>query len=57
MFKNKVIDRYIAQAVLSRILKKNAQVSTYSIADLKIGHCVELKFFNSKLGRFFVVKV
>ena len=29
-------------------IKKNAQVSTYSIADLNIGHCVELTFFRSR---------
>ena len=29
----------------------------YSLADLNIGHCVELTFFESKLGGIFVVKV
>ena len=41
-------------------IKKNAQVSIYSLADLNIGHCVvdlELTFFEGKLGGFFVLKV
>ena len=42
--------------VLCRI-KKNAQVCIYSLADLNIGHCVELTFFEGKLGGIFVVKV
>ena len=40
MFKNEVIDRFAE-------LKKNAQVSMYSLADKNIGHCVELTFFKT----------
>ena len=29
---------------------KNAQVCIYSLADLNIGHCVELDFLEGKLG-------
>ena len=36
---------------------KNAQITIYSLADLNIGHSVELTFFEGKLGGFFVVKV
>ena len=36
--------------------KKKGQISIYSLPDLKIGHCVELTFFESKLGGFFVVR-
>ena len=43
-------------SVLCRIFK-NAQVSIYSLADLNIGHCVSLTFFEGKLGGIFVVKV
>ena len=35
---------------------KHIQVSIYSIADLNIVHCVELIFFEGKLGRFFCGK-
>ena len=53
MLKNEVIDRY-----MHCIMPKNrAQVNIYSLADLNIGHCVELTFFEGKLGGFFVVKV
>ena len=38
-------------------LKKNAQVSIYSLADINKGHNVDLTFFEDKLGGFFVVKV
>ena len=31
---------------------KKGQVSKYSLADLNIGHCVELTFFAGKLGGF-----
>ena len=36
--------------------KKNVQVSIYSLAGLNIGHCVELIFFEGKLGRIFCGK-
>ena len=36
---------------------KNALVSIYSLADLNMGHCLELNFFEGKLGRFFVIKI
>ena len=39
---------------LMQNFKKNAQVSIYSLADLNIGHCFELTFFE---GGIFVVKV
>ena len=57
MFKNEFIDRYM-HCILENF-QKNAQVSKYmySLADLNIGHCVELTFFKGKLGEFFVVKV
>ena len=42
---------------ICRIKKKNAQVSIYSLADLNIGHCVELTFFEGKLGGFLEVKI
>ena len=35
---------------------KNAQVSIYSLADLNKGHCVEVTFFEGKLGGFFCGK-
>ena len=54
MFKNEVIDRYIHYIIQN--LKKNAQVSIYPLADLNIGHCVELTFFEGKLGGFFCGK-
>ena len=38
-------------------LQKNAQVFIYYLADLNIGHCVELTFLEGKLGGFFVVMV
>ena len=38
-------------------IKKNSQVSIYSLAVLNIGHCVELSFLKGKLGGIFVVKV
>ena len=43
MFKNEII-RY-------------NKVSIYSLEYLNIGHCVELTFFEGKLGGFFEVKV
>ena len=42
MFKNEVI-------VSGRILN-NAQVCIYSLADLNLGHCVELAVLEGKLG-------
>ena len=36
--------------------KINAQVCTSSIADLNLGHCVELTFCESKLGGFLVIR-
>ena len=36
---------------ITRILK-NAQVSIYFVADLNIGYCVELTFYEGKLGGF-----
>ena len=44
MFKSEVIDRY------AEFFLKNTQVSIYSLADLNIGHCVELAFLEGKLG-------
>ena len=35
-------------------IKKNAQVCIYSLADLNIGHCVELTFLEGKLGWFLI---
>ena len=55
MFKNEVIDIYMH--CIMQDLKKDAQVSIYSLADLNNGHCVEFTFFEGKLGGFFVVKV
>ena len=55
MFKNEVIDRNMH--CIMQNFKKNAQVSIYSLADLNIGHCVELTFFEGKLGGIYVVKV
>ena len=52
MFKNKVIDRYMYCIMQNFSNKKNAQMSLYSLADLNIGHCVELTFLESKMGRF-----
>ena len=54
MFKKEVIVRYI-HCIMQNF--KNAQVSIYTLADLNIGHCVELIFFEGKLGGCFVVKV
>ena len=34
---------------------KKAQVSTYSLADLNMGHCVELTFFEGKSARFLML--
>ena len=55
MIENEVIDRYMH--CIMQELKKDAQVSIYSLADINISHCVELTFFEGKLGRFFVAKV
>ena len=49
ILKNEVIEIY---TVLRRLKKKNAQVCMYSLADLNIGHCVELTFLEGKLGRY-----
>ena len=49
-FKNDVTDRYM-QCIMQN-LKKSAQVNIYSLADLNLGHCVELAFLEGKLGRF-----
>ena len=38
--------------VLYRIIKKNAQVCIYSLADLKIGYCVELTFLGTSCVDF-----
>ena len=35
--------------------KKNAQVCIYSLANLYIGHCVELTFLEGKLGRYLML--
>ena len=51
MFKNEVIDTIYA-LYYEEFKKKNAQVCTYSLADLYIGHCVELTFLEDKFGRF-----
>ena len=45
MFKNEVIDRYMHCIIT--IFLKNAQVSIYFLADLNIGHCVELTFLKA----------
>ena len=45
MFKNEVIDRYMHCIIT--IFFKNAQVSIYFLADLNIGHCVELTFLKA----------
>ena len=50
MFKNEVIDRYMH--CIKQNFKKNAQVSIYTLADLNIGHCVELTFFEGRLVIF-----
>ena len=42
--------------VLFRILKK-CTGCIYSLVDLNMDQCVELTFFDGKLGGFFVVKV
>ena len=52
MFENEVIDRYV-HCILQN-LKKNAQVSMYSLVDLNIGHCVEFTFLEGKLGWFLI---
>ena len=58
MFENEVIDRYMyMHCNMQNFIFKNAQVSIYSLADLKIGHCVELTINKGKLGWFFVVNV
>ena len=54
MFKNEVIGRYMH--CIMHNLNKNAQVSIYSLADLNINHCVELTFFEGKLGGILVVR-
>ena len=38
-------------------LKKNAQVCIYSLADLNIGNCVELRLYEGRMGEMFLVKV
>ena len=53
MFKTEVIDRYMH--CIMQNLKKNAQVSIYSLEDLNIGHCIELTFLEGKLGRFLML--
>ena len=53
MFKNEVI----IYALFNAEFEKNAQVGIYSLADLNLGHCVVLTFFEGKLGGFFMVKV
>ena len=53
MFKNKVNDRYM-HCIMQN--KKNSQVGTCFLADLNIGHCVELAFLEGKLGRFLILK-
>ena len=50
MFKNEVIDIYM-NGIMQNL--KNAQVCIYSLADLNIGHRVELTLLEGKLGRFF----
>ena len=49
MFKNEVIDR--SMHCIMQNLKKIAQVCTYYLADLNIGHCVH----EVKLGRLFML--
>ena len=56
MFENEVIDRYMyMHCNMQNFIFKNAQVSIYSLADLNIGHCVELTFPENKLGRFLML--
>ena len=57
MIKNEVIDRYMHYMYYAEFYNESAQVCIYSLADLNIGHCVELTFFEGKLGGFFVVKI
>ena len=41
---------------LCRIFKNtHVQVCIYALADLNIGHCVELTFLEGKLGRFLML--
>ena len=55
MFKIEVTDRYMH--CIMQIFFLNAQVCMHSVADLNIGHCVELTFFNNKLAGFLVIWV
>ena len=50
--KNEVIDRYTYMhcIIQNSEIHVNAQVCKYSLADLNIGQCVELTFFEGKLG-------
>ena len=53
VFKNEVINIYMH--TIMQNFKINAQVCIYSLADLNIGHCVELTFFEGKLNGFLVI--
>ena len=55
MFENEVIDRYMYMHDIMQNFKRNAQVCIYSLADLNIGHCVELTFLEGKLGWFLIL--
>ena len=57
MFKNEVIDRYMQCIIQNFEIHLNAQVCICSLADLNIGQCVELTFFEGKLGGFLVTRV
>ena len=52
MCRNEVIDREVIDRYMHCIMQnlKNAQDFIYSLADLNIGHCVELTFLEGKLG-------
>ena len=45
-----IIHRYIHSIIQS--IRYNAYVCIYSRADLNVGHCAELTFLESKMGRF-----
>ena len=53
MFMNKVINRYMF--CIMQNFKINAHVCIYSLADLNVGHCVELTFLEGKFGRFLML--
>ena len=52
MFKIEVIDRYMHCMMQNLKKMHRLTVCIYSLADLNIGHCVELTFLEGKLGRY-----